>query len=342
MKKKFVATILSVVLILSLMSVPAFANPAGDFDVGGDIIVLPHVIEVTLPTTAFEFFVDPEGIMDADHTGGEIVFTGGTPSFINRSSKDIMLGIEARITTAAEPGATQVTVVSTEGALTAAESTVRNVWVTVTPSTANVATVGGSFAGEANATALATTPTLFRFVLPAAAFEVTGTGDDMARTIHPTTPALQGTQISLAGAVNQNATWTGDEDFGVRVRFSFNAVPDPVPGTAMVGSAHLRQIQTNTEVFDTIVLVPPIALTRANNQNFTFAWNEQPSAARVASITIGGTTIPFVAAGPERTANRIVLSSIPSSIGAGTHQMVITLNDGTGSPFTFSVSLPAA
>lgn len=261
MKKKL-AIILSVVMMMSLISIPVSANTAGDFDVDGNIVVLDHVFEVTIPTSAFTFVADPEGALGGD--AGAITFTNGTPSFINRSSAPVLLGIEARITTATS-GDTQVFPVAANAVGTAG-STTRNVNVTVTPSTDNVNAVGGTFGGTSNATDLALTPTLFTFALPAAVYNIEGTvaAGNLRRVISDT-PNLQGTQIRLAGNLTPNPViWTGNEDLGVRVRFSFIPAPVTLPGSAMSGSAHLRQIQTDQEVFDTMVLASNVFIAVDN------------------------------------------------------------------------------
>lgn len=255
--KRLLVFVLTLSMILSLVAVPVSATTVApnEVEIDGVIVVLDHVFEVTVPTQAVSFIADPEGVMGtAGDSAGDILFTNGTLSFINRSSAAIQLGVEARITTTS--GDTGVTV--TDGNVGTAGDTTKLVRVTATPSTANVAEPTVEFAGEANATPLALTPTLLTFAVPAAEFDIEGTAAaGNLRRVISSTPNLQGTQVQLAGNLTPNpAIWTGNEDFGIRVRFSFIQAPVALPGTAMIGSAHLRQIQTNTEVFNTLQVGP--------------------------------------------------------------------------------------
>lgn len=276
--KKFIAILLTLSMVLSLFVVPVSANTAGEFDVNGDIVMLDHVFEVTLPTTPFTMVVDPEGVL-ADNAAGAINFTAGTPSFINRSSAPVRLGIEARITTTS--GDTRVAPVATAGDVGTAGDTARSAHISVTPSTENVATYGGVFVGTAaNATALTESPTLFTFVIPAANYVIEGTvAADNLRRVMSATPNLQGTQIQLAGRVTPNpAIWTGNEELGVRIRFSFDAAtPQQVALPPIANAAHLRTVAAG-EVFDTMDVGPqafnatvgvPIALPVAQTYNVT-------------------------------------------------------------------------
>lgn len=331
--KRFLATILTLSLIFSLFAVPVSASTtAGEFDVDGNIVVLPHTIEVTLPTAAFSFIVDPEGVIE-DQKAGAIYFTAGSPSFINRSSTSVMLGIEARITTTGTEGDTGSNVnADTNGdTLTAGDTrvipvtdgdvgtqgdTIRKVYVTVTPSETNVATAGsGSFGDTENETALTTDPTLFRFVLPRANYSVTGTvaEDNLLRVLSELDPQLQGTQVKLAGEVTPNPEiWTGYEDFGVRVRFSFTStIPSTVPGADLGSSVHLREIKRNTEVFDHVGPITPPGTNGNGSGPGTTEPEPEPKATAVMTqsgnvdvITITATDFTFPSGGLTLHATR--------------------------------------
>jgi hypothetical protein len=336
--KRFLTTILVLTMVFSLFTIPVSANPAGDWDVDGNIISLPHVIEVTLPTTKFTFTVDPEGVLPGG-SAGDVKFDNGTPVFINRSSTTIELGIEASIktngATSGTAGDIGVAIVSDAGSVGNATSTTRNAYVSVTPSDANVAATSAVFDGTANVTALTAAPQLLTFALPAAKYNVTGTPavdgiGTLKREIDAAAPALQGTQIKLEGNVTPNpAIWNNDVNFAVVVKFSFKVAEPSLIATAQLGaSTHLKTIAPGT-VFASLPAGPPPASATA-----TIA---PVGGFDVITITATGFTFPTNGAGITATALRGTTAGIsgndivaitPTAMTGGGAALVVTLNAG--------------
>lgn len=261
MKKKMLAVLMTAIMALS--AVPVFAEaPTHAGEIIGEpiIVIVPHVFEMTLPTQGFDFLVDPEGVIGSN-AAGAINFRNASPVILNQGSSEMRLGVELTITTA-DSGDTQVIPVTAaaniNGEGTVDDCTNRNVFVQVGSSTANVpaAEPAPSFDGAPRAHLLAT-PRFLDFVLPGDNWDVEEypANSDNFRRVRAGDHTVQGTQLNFTGQVNPAADWTGDEEFGIRVRFSFtNVIPANMPADTEIANAlHLRRV-VDTALFTTMEL----------------------------------------------------------------------------------------
>lgn len=367
MKKKL-AFLLAAVMVFSLIAVPVSANPAGTLPGTGETLVPDPVILVTLPTLPanadnWNFILDPGGLLTAGDPGQNpgIIFGGEAgfrPTFINRSSVDILLGVELLATTGTD--AAEVAFVNTAGAVLGNDVTAKNVFIGVQSAGSNVNAVpaNNAWAGGTPSAAIAVTnasaqPVLLRYVFPAANYNPVQRGANWVLELDDADPDFQGTQIQFTGALNAGGTyspdWSGDEEVNIGIRFSFDTDTTTSGGTAVpaapgvADAAHLRDSLANTNVWNQTVeqssTYPVIA--RTGLTVIPFDWAGQPAAGRLGTVTIGGTTVTAVADHTHRPDGVIhITAGVPASVTAGEHPMVINVTNGNPARTTITVRVP--
>jgi len=343
MKRKFISLFV-VIAILAAMAIPVSAL---EINVDGEVIVIDtEVYKVTLPTsTAFTFTLDPQGLLGiaAGATGAltptpAIKFSDWNPIFLNQSSRPIKLGIELQITTADDPVGDapdlRVVPVATADAVTAGDSTAKNVFVQVTTSTARVSSTTNTFAGTVTNPLAATANHLF-YVLPAADYVVKNTAGVYTYELEDKANNAVGTQIGLDGIINVNTgtNWVGNEKMSIKVKFAFNKteaadllLPD-VDGT--FGFKEYR----SAALFDSMTVTPM----------FMNASKISDTNAGVVPGVVGvATTIPFDFAGKTPTNFRQVgnpaeITPNTDFLRPGTNTIVLTINSVSTRNYTFEI-----
>lgn len=268
MKRKL-AILLAAVMVLTLLPMTALADNTTVITVGGDVLVVPHVHRVTLPTNAGRFVVDPEGLIGTGGTPGQIVFIGNSaPIFENRSSVDMRVGVEFVLTV---PGGVSAVEEAGSGPGQVAEAEHKRIRVTATTATGNVTIqpTQPAFAGTVARPIFGTHPTVFDYVLPAANHTIIFNEEQTAgRRVLSATPAIQGSQFQLAGEVNPDAAWDGTEDISLQIRFAFNPyIPVGMPNNEAIGTCeHLRRFELGSA--NELTLVSGVAETNLFNTGF--------------------------------------------------------------------------
>lgn len=315
MKKKL-AFFLAVILAFSMTST-VFANgSAGTLSGAGTASVLnpSEVIAVTLPTTAnFNFRLDPLGLLSMDHNWatplpvsdipgeGTILWNNFAPTFLNRSSVPIRLGVGFGVTTT--DAAAGVNVLGTNAV---AEDTARNVFVqarTATSKVTNTTTTlsPGQFTTVAQPLVAPGQIRLLEYVLTNAAYNVVRTGTtpnyNFGLLIDPTAENASGTQVTLAGVINHRADWSGDVDMGIVVEWSVErnldgqaAAPD------IANSFGLKRVTNPASIFNSIDVAPTygfaaasVEIPRATKTAVPFVFPDGVRVSRVTSRTAGQT-----------------------------------------------------
>ena len=223
--KKFLALLLSAILVFSL-TLPVFASEQGTVTGDGDTsYVNTEVMEVILPTSdAWNFQLDPQGLLGGLRDGnsnsatmedlaayaGKIIAGDYAPVAINRSSYAMKLSVDVKLTGDA---------IATANEEATNAGTANNVNLNVIASKVKVATTTSIFDASSEVEfALTKEDTTIDFVFSAAQYDFiddNGTFKFERRLYNPDDKDDEnndlngnGTQLSLGGFVNVNADWS--------------------------------------------------------------------------------------------------------------------------------------
>ena len=228
--KKVLALLTAAAITISIGTVSVFAS--GDVTGDGDTKYIDtDITEVILPTSsAWNFVLDPQGLEGLASgssagldtlNGGGIIPTGTAPLAVNKSSYDMSLRVELKVTGDANVVATDTAVEADNG---------NNILLNVIASTADVNTAGGTFAGTVE-TALSTSGTDIQFVLAPAAYEVKNTAGVYTYE-RVAADDGHGTELQLGGKVNTKADWsaftgtTPAKKVGITAKFTLSKATD--------------------------------------------------------------------------------------------------------------------
>jgi hypothetical protein len=185
---------------------------SGDGDV---IFIEKEIFVVTLPTSAaWDFYIDPQGLVGAFRedklndplaiaaAAGMVLPMEYTPVAVNKSSVDVTVSAEIKVTGDA--------VVLTTGQTAVNTGTANNIQLNVIASTAMVNDVSKDqtdFVGTVE-TPITAAGTTLKFVLQPADYEVGGDPTDGFTYTIKDDDDGHGTQLSIGGFVNKNADWS--------------------------------------------------------------------------------------------------------------------------------------
>ncbi len=361
-KKRFVALLAAVVMVLGTDPVSAATTITGDatvatdgaFTITGDATVndvaKPDTFVVTLPTQeAFDFYVDPYGLIDAvsgtavdiveEATGqGAIVVKDNALAVIkNQSNVDVVVDVNVQIT--ATGGA--LTLVTDQAAVVSGDAT--NMFIGLVPGTTKAADEN-AYVATNEAIAIAQNGTEVSFLLDAATYEVYVKDDgSLGYQISPEEENYDAVAFMLGGSINKGADWskfTGEGSISFNVVFDIAKANTEVRATdtALYGVVSGTAVADYTAVAGTTNSKAEVAYAKTNASYWMLFTAEDLLAAssfdtEKATVKVNGTDVEWTSA-VTACASRLKISEVATALGQGTtlsagdYEVVITV-EGT-------------
>lgn len=370
-KKRLVALLAAAVMVLG--TVPVFAaetsgsgtviNEAteGALTITGDATVNDVAKEdkyiVTLPTAeAFDFYVDPYGLVDAatgtavdivdEVTGqGAIIVKDDALAVIkNQSNVDVVVDVD--ITIDSTGGALNLVTVQEEVA--PEDDTDNNMFLALVPGTTK-AYDAATYVATGEAIAIESAGTTAQFLLEKAVYEVIVTDEGLDYQISPEEDNFDAVAFKLGGSINKAADWSGftAEKGGY---ISFEVVFDIAKAdgevvdeaTALHGVVEGTDIAEYTPVAGT-VSGPTVQEEVAYVKTTSTYWQLFTAETKVvgdsfdtskATVTVNGTAVDWSSA-VTACASRLKVSDVAAALDMGTalaegdYEVVITVEGGS-------------
>ena len=367
-KKRFVALLAAVVMVLGTVPVSAATTITGDatvatdgaFTITGDATVndvaKPDTFVVTLPTReAFDFYVDPYNLVGAatdsavditdEATGqGAIVVKDDALAVIqNQSNVDVVVDVNISI----EATGGTLNLVTDQAAV--ATGTAANMFIGIVPGTKE-ATGAAAYVATGEAIAVdADGTTTASFLLDAATYQIyVDENGDLSYRINPNPDNLDAVAFKLGGSVNKAADWSkftadnnGSISFEVvfdiakattEVRATDTALYGVVSGTAVVPYEPVAGATTKEEVKAETLYYKTTStywqLFNADTLTVDDSFDTENATVTVNDVEVAWGTA--VAA----CASRIQVAKVEAALGvdelaAGDYEVVVTLADNT-------------